>query len=189
MPQEEINWRQHLVQNWLVVIKLQGPNHNRVMDWSSTNFDTYHPKFQSSSPSCQLKNYGIFWANQTSNLESQSKNIIPIAPVTLYAKVSNQPVFHLSKLHSLNPKEATSRLMLLPFQVHGLSAHDQQELFKPSSPGSYLILTAHVARPFLRCHDPSDHPIIDPQYLSHPMDAEILCHQEQNLQALAKRSH
>jgi choline dehydrogenase-like flavoprotein len=103
-----------------------------------------------------------------------------------------QEQYTLLRKKLLDPKEATSQLMLLPFQVHGASAQDQQELFKPSSPGSYLTLTAHVARPFSRGYvhiqtsDPSDHPLIDPQYLSHPMDVEILCHQFQNLQALAK---
>jgi choline dehydrogenase-like flavoprotein len=92
----------------------------------------------------------------------------------------------------LNPKEAASQLMLLPFQVHCALAHDQQELFRPSSSGSYLTLTAHVARPFSRGYvhiqsrNPSHHPVIDPRYLSHPMDLEILCHQVRNLQVLAR---
>jgi choline dehydrogenase-like flavoprotein len=89
-----------------------------------------------------------------------------------------------------NPNEAASQLMLLPFQVHGASAHDQQELFRPTSAGSYLTLTAQISRPFSRGHvhiqsaNPSDHPAIDPRYLSHPMDIEIMCRQLQNLEVL-----
>jgi choline dehydrogenase-like flavoprotein len=92
----------------------------------------------------------------------------------------------------LDPKEATSQLMLLPFQIHCSSAHDQEELFRPSSPGSYLTLTAHIARPFSRGYvhiqsgNPSDHPAINPRYLSHPMDVEIISRQLQNLQVLAR---
>jgi choline dehydrogenase-like flavoprotein len=91
-----------------------------------------------------------------------------------------------------SPTEAVSQLMLLPFQVHPDAAHDQQALFRPSSPGSYLTMTAQIAGPFSRgsvhiqSGNPSEHPVIDPRYLSHPMDVEILCRQVRTIQALAR---
>jgi choline dehydrogenase-like flavoprotein len=92
----------------------------------------------------------------------------------------------------LQPKETVSQLMLLPFQVHCDLAHDQQELFRPSAPGSFLTLTAQIARPFSRGYvhiqsgKSSDHPTINPRYLSHPMDMKIICRQVRNLDILAR---
>ncbi|KAF4216039.1 hypothetical protein CNMCM8980_003042 [Aspergillus fumigatiaffinis] len=92
----------------------------------------------------------------------------------------------------LDPRESTSQLMLLPFQVHTESAHDQQALFNPSAAGAYITLTAHIARPYSRGHvhirspDPLDQPCIDPCYLSHPLDREILARHFRYLQTIAR---
>jgi choline dehydrogenase-like flavoprotein len=92
----------------------------------------------------------------------------------------------------LDPRESTSQLMLLPFQVHTESAHDQQALFNPSAAGAYITLTAHIARPYSRGHvhirssDPLDQPCIDPCYLSHPLDSEILARHFRYLQTIAR---
>ncbi|KAJ6086383.1 hypothetical protein N7486_010664 [Penicillium sp. IBT 16267x] len=81
---------------------------------------------------------------------------------------------------------------VLPFQVHSESAHDQQALFNPSADGAYITLTAHIARPYSRGHvhiwspDPLDQPCVDPCYLSHPLDCEILARHFRYLQTIAR---
>ncbi|KAH8820710.1 aryl-alcohol dehydrogenase [Xylogone sp. PMI_703] len=86
---------------------------------------------------------------------------------------------------------AVSQVMLAPFQLHGASAHGQQEFLRPSSPGSYMTFAAQTARPFSRGYvhiqssEASSSPEINPRYLSHPMDIEILCRQIRNICTLA----
>lgn len=97
----------------------------------------------------------------------------------------------LVKQALLDPRESTSQLMLLPFQVHTESAHDQQALFNPSAAGAYITLTADISHPYSRGHvhirssDSLDQPCADPCYLSHPLDREILARHVRYLQTIA----
>lgn len=77
-----------------------------------------------------------------------------------------------------SPREATATTFMLPFQRH----RDGDAMPKDTPPvvdGNYVTLVAMLAHPFSRgsCHitsDPSHHPEIKFNYLSHPLDTEIL---------------
>jgi choline dehydrogenase-like flavoprotein len=77
-----------------------------------------------------------------------------------------------------SPSEATATTFMLPMQRH----RDGDSLPKDTPPvadGNYVTLVAMLAHPFSRgtCHissDPSHQPDIRFNYLSHPLDTEIL---------------
>ena len=77
-----------------------------------------------------------------------------------------------------SPSEATATTFMLPMQRH----RDGDSLPKDTPPvadGNYVTLVAMLAHPFSRgtCHispDPSHKPDIKFNYLSHPLDTEIL---------------
>ena len=93
----------------------------------------------------------------------------------------------------LGPKEATGYAMMLPLQLNISSGRTvMKELLAPSNPKNYITIMVANNHPFSRgfCHirsaDPNDKPILDPRYLSHPLDLEILARQTQYIETIVK---
>ncbi|OSS54212.1 hypothetical protein B5807_01827 [Epicoccum nigrum] len=93
----------------------------------------------------------------------------------------------------LGPKEATGYAMMLPLQLNISSGKtEMKELLAPTNPKNYITIMVANNHPFSRgtCHirsaDPDDKPILDPKYLSHPLDLEILARQTQYIEKIVK---
>jgi choline dehydrogenase-like flavoprotein len=77
----------------------------------------------------------------------------------------------------------------LQFNVKGNSK--VSEIASPKSPGDYFTFVASLSHPFsqgtvhINSTQPMDQPTIDPRYLSHPMDLEMLAHLVQFIPTLA----
>ena len=93
----------------------------------------------------------------------------------------------------LGPKEASGYAMMLPLQLNISSGRtEMKELLAPTNPKNFITVMAVNNHPFSRgiCHirssDPDDKPILDPRYLSHPLDLEILARQTQYIETIVK---
>ncbi|KAI9823826.1 MAG: hypothetical protein M1819_001127 [Sarea resinae] len=80
-----------------------------------------------------------------------------------------------------NPKESSGEYMLFPFQLNvSEGATPMAELAAPSTPGQYISIGAVLNHPFSRgsvhitTADPAVKPRYDPNYMSHPLDLEVL---------------
>ncbi|PYH43752.1 GMC family oxidoreductase [Aspergillus saccharolyticus JOP 1030-1] len=83
---------------------------------------------------------------------------------------------------------ASSQYMLMPLQTHMLpGATTLADVLAKSMPGNYLTVMVLHNHPFsrgsvhIRSGDVDDKPIFDPNYLSHPLDLEILARHVQFL--------
>ena len=116
-------------------------------------------------------------------LKSDGKSFLP----TLLAQISPSNLTPAEKLteninlNMLSHPEITAgqfSLEKLQFNVKGISK--VSEIASPKSPGDYFTFVASLSHPFsqgtVHINSPksTDQPIIDPRYLSHPMDIEIL---------------
>ncbi|KAF2680047.1 GMC oxidoreductase [Lentithecium fluviatile CBS 122367] len=93
----------------------------------------------------------------------------------------------------LGPKEATGYAMMLPLQLNISSGKtEMKNLLAPTNPKNYITIMSVNNHPFSRgiCHirsaDPKDKPILDPRYLSHPLDLEILARHTQYIETIVK---
>jgi choline dehydrogenase-like flavoprotein len=93
----------------------------------------------------------------------------------------------------LGPKEATGYLMMLPLQLNMSSGRtEMKDLLAPTNPKNQISILAVINHPFSRgvCHirsaDPQDRPILDPRYLSHPLDLEILARYTQYVEKIVE---
>jgi choline dehydrogenase-like flavoprotein len=93
----------------------------------------------------------------------------------------------------LGPKEAAGYAMMLPLQLNISSGRtEMKDLLAPTNPKNYITIMAVNNHPFSRgvCHirsaDPKDKPMLDPRYLSHPLDLEILARQTQYIETIVQ---
>ena len=79
-----------------------------------------------------------------------------------------------------------------PFQMNVDKGDHTQEYLKPTSPGQYVTLMAALVHPFSRgsvhitSADPRQDPVIDPKYLSHPLDLDILGNHIEYMETIVK---
>lgn len=79
----------------------------------------------------------------------------------------------------LSPREASSTLCFINIQVAGHKLHPK-DVFSIHEPENYMTMMPQIAYPLSRgsvhiqSTDPNVHPKIEPNYLSHPLDAEIM---------------
>ncbi|MCJ1251934.1 hypothetical protein MMC30_009172 [Trapelia coarctata] len=79
-----------------------------------------------------------------------------------------------------------------PFQLNVLDGYSPLKFLKPSTPGDYLSVLVALSHPFSRgsvhinSPDPAQKPTLDPNYLSHPLDREILARHIQFLETIVK---
>ena len=93
-----------------------------------------------------------------------------------------------------NPSEASSSLCLTSVQFDGTHGERPKDVFTIHKPENYIAMIPQLAHPLSRgsihiqSTDPNIHPIIKPNYLSHPLDAEILARHMMQVEALAQTS-
>ncbi|KAF2644591.1 alcohol oxidase [Massarina eburnea CBS 473.64] len=115
-----------------------------------------------------------------------------------YADDANLPLwqkkqYEVLRKQILGPKEAVAYAMMLPLQLNFSPGRtEMKDLLAPTDPKNYITIMVVNNHPFSRgiCHirsaDPKDKPILDPRYLSHPMDLEILARQTQYVETIIK---
>ncbi|KAL8687783.1 MAG: hypothetical protein Q9218_006143 [Villophora microphyllina] len=114
----------------------------------------------------------------------------PIASPKTPPSLAKQHALSLAQL--LSPTEASAQEVYLPGGFAPEFAANASALFTPSAktyPGNYFSLLAVLEHPFSRgsvhiaSPNPKEHPAIDPNYLSHPLDlyvvSQILLHLQQ----------
>ncbi|KAI1207908.1 putative GMC oxidoreductase [Annulohypoxylon truncatum] len=97
-----------------------------------------------------------------------------------------------SLLQSANPGESTGSLFMLPAQVNLHNGPKQAGMTKDVKPGNYVSIGASLQYPLSRGNthisssDPSAPPVIDPRYLSHPLDIEMYARHLMLIEIIAK---
>ncbi|KAF7515937.1 hypothetical protein G7054_g14359 [Neopestalotiopsis clavispora] len=90
--------------------------------------------------------------------------------------------------------EASAALFMLPAQVNLHNGPKQSGMVSNVKPGNYVSLGVSLLHPLSRgsshisSADPSAPPVIDPRYLSHPLDIEVFARHLMALEVLAKSS-
>ncbi|CAN8100132.1 unnamed protein product [Discula destructiva] len=95
----------------------------------------------------------------------------------------------------LNPSESTIEFMYIPLQLNG-NPHggetNMTALFDKAHEGNYISIVCMLMHPFSRGNihivssDPKAQPRVDPKYLSHPLDVEMLARSIEFTKTIAK---
>ncbi|KAI1137459.1 putative GMC oxidoreductase [Hypoxylon sp. FL0543] len=100
--------------------------------------------------------------------------------------------FIKSLLHPVGAREASGSLFMLPAQVNLHNGPKQAGMTKDVKPGNYVSIGASLQHPLSRgkthisSSDPSAAPVIDPRYLSHPLDIEMYARHLMVIEMIAK---
>jgi len=107
-------------------------------------------------------------------------------PKSMEKGLSATPSYHRSKQFEiqkqvfLSQKEASAQFNFARTGFNPFSSESVSGLFQHDDPGNYLGVATALTHPFSRgsvhinSSDPKALPIIDPRYLSHPIDIEVL---------------
>ncbi|PYI01469.1 aryl-alcohol dehydrogenase [Aspergillus sclerotiicarbonarius CBS 121057] len=102
--------------------------------------------------------------------------------------LAQQKQYALQRKLLQDGSNASSQYMFLPIQTHMLPGKTTMaDVLAKSLPGNYITILVLHNHPFsrgsvhIRSGSPEDTPIIDPNYLSHPLDIEILARHVQYL--------
>ncbi|KAJ0114295.1 ryl-alcohol dehydrogenase protein [Diaporthe amygdali] len=91
--------------------------------------------------------------------------------------------YKLLRRQLLDSRESSIEFMYIPLQLNenpSSAPTDMTKLFSKSHDGNYITLVTMLMHPFSRGEthitsgDPKEQPRLDPQYLSHPIDIEML---------------
>lgn len=91
-----------------------------------------------------------------------------------------------------SPDDSSVHYIMAPFQFNPHAGDKTTEYLSPTTPGSFMTLFAALSHPFSRgfvhiqSADPKDKPMIDPRYLSHPLDRELLGRHVQYMETLVQ---
>lgn len=91
-----------------------------------------------------------------------------------------------------NPDDSSVHYIMAPFQFNPHAGDKPTEYLNPTTPGNFMTLFAALSHPFSRgsvhiqSADPKDKPKIDPRYLSHPLDRELLARHIQYMETLVQ---
>ena len=105
---------------------------------------------------------------------------------------SQNQQYDLLKSILQSPDDDSVHYGLAAFQMNALAGDSPKQYLAPSTPGNYLSFMIALSHPFsrgsvhLNSRDPAAHPTIDPRYLSHPLDAEVLARHVQYVETLAQ---
>lgn len=111
------------------------------------------------------------------------------------AQTTNIPKLQLSILERqlINPGEAAVQLVPLATGADTSKNADKPHmLFQHDYPGQYVMIGACSTHPYsrgsihIKSSSPKDGPVIDPAYLEHPVDIDVLAHAVMHLQAVSK---
>ncbi|KAK7556260.1 hypothetical protein IWX49DRAFT_636771 [Phyllosticta citricarpa] len=102
--------------------------------------------------------------------------------------------YELLRSQMLHPKDCPAYHMYAPMQFNTKSAGRDPlgEIIAPTKPGNYITILATLNHPFsrgivhIKSKDPKEKAIVDPRYLSHPLDLEILARHTQNIESFVK---
>ena len=117
------------------------------------------------------------------HLNSKSASSVTSSPAAASQNISLRSML-------LNPDEASVVIGCGPLQRH-FNKEKQGEVFAVSDPGNYISFLVALTNPFSRgsshisSASPSDAPVIDPKYLSHPLDVELLARHMQYIPVIA----
>lgn len=111
---------------------------------------------------------------------------------------SSSPKYQAEELHNAfirkiieSPDETPAAMCMVTVQFHG-QKEDVKDIMAIHDPGNYISCVTQLSHPFSRgsshltSSDPNAKPIIKPNYLSHPLDAEILGRGIMQCEVLAK---
>lgn len=90
------------------------------------------------------------------------------------------------------PDDSSIHYIMAPFQLNVHAGPSPTQYLIPSTEGNYMTLCAALNHPFSRgsvhiqSADPAEKPTIDPRYLSHPLDNEILARHVQYMEELVR---
>lgn len=91
--------------------------------------------------------------------------------------------YEMMRKQLLDSRESSIEFMYIPLQLNGNPSDaptDMTKLFSKSHDGNYITIVAMLMHPFSRgdvhitSGDPTKQPRLDPRYLSHPIDIEML---------------
>ena len=88
--------------------------------------------------------------------------------------------------------DSSAHYIMAPFQFNPHAGNKPTEYLSPTTPGNFMTLFAALSHPFSRgfvriqSADPKDKPEIDPKYLSHPLDRELLARHVQYMEILVQ---
>lgn len=91
-----------------------------------------------------------------------------------------------------SPDDSSVHYMMAPFQYNPHAGGKPTQYLNPTTTGNFMTLFAALSHPFSRgfvhiqSADPKDKPKIDPKYLSHPLDREVLAHHVQYMETLVQ---
>ncbi|CAG8898814.1 unnamed protein product [Penicillium egyptiacum] len=105
-------------------------------------------------------------------------------------QVTNKEQLSLLRQFLLDGQNATAEYILFPLELN-TDAEDMAHVFDKSSDGNYITIVAMLSHPFslgsvhTKSPDIQQKPTFDPNYLSHPLDLEILARHTQFIDLLA----
>lgn len=104
-----------------------------------------------------------------------------------------QKQYELLRAQLQGPKDAAGYAMMLPLQLNMSAGRtEMKDLLAPTNPKNYITIMVVNNHPFsrgsvhIRSADPAAKPILDPKYLSHPLDLEILARQTLYVENIVK---
>lgn len=103
--------------------------------------------------------------------------------------------YNILRRQLLNPSESTIEFMYIPLQLNGNpdgGVTDMTKLFGKAHDGNYITLVTMLMHPFSRGQihitsaDARAQPLVDPRYLEHPLDMEMLARAIRFVKTIAK---
>lgn len=91
-----------------------------------------------------------------------------------------------------SPDDSSVHYVMAPFQFNPHAGDKPTEYLNPTTPGNFMTLFAALSHPFSRgsvhiqSANSKDKPEIDPKYLSHPLDEELLARHVQYMETIVQ---
>ena len=91
-----------------------------------------------------------------------------------------------------SPDDASIQYLMAPLQYDSSAGPSINAMYSLDAPGNYMTILTCLSHPFSRgtvrinSSDPKEKPVVDPNYLSHPLDLEILARHLQYLEVLTR---
>lgn len=88
--------------------------------------------------------------------------------------------------------DASIQYLMAPLQYDSSAGPDIKAMYSLERPGNYITILTCLSHPFSRGNvqicssDPEEKPVVNPNYLSHPLDLEILARHLQYLEILTR---
>ncbi|KUJ10689.1 alcohol oxidase [Mollisia scopiformis] len=151
-----------------------------VLDWAINEWATkgLGPLSAGVTGTAFLSHDSLLSSEEKLSLESRLEEILSATPQPTSPGLKKQ--LDLQKKTLLNNKEADLQFNFGATGINPLAGNDISQLFNHNDAGGYAGIVPALTHAFSRgsihiqSPDPSIHPIIDPKYLSHPIDVELM---------------